>query len=182
MTSTFPRARRNRLGYDIDEVEEFLAEARSAYTAEPGAGALDAERIRHTAFSMRKGGYAPDHVDAALERLEDAFANRERDAAIQTAGDAAWYGQARDTAQVLLDRFVRPPGHRFTRVSWFTVGYATKEVDALADRIANYFQTGQPVTIEEIRTSVFHAQRGGYQESQVDAVLDAATRTILAVR
>jgi len=39
--------------------------------------------IRTTAFAMQKGGYSTSHVDAALERLEDAFASRERDRAFQ---------------------------------------------------------------------------------------------------
>lgn len=182
VSTTFPRARRSRLGYDIDEVEQFLDEARRAYTSQPDAAPMTAASIRGTAFAMRKGGYATEHVDAALERLEDAFATRERDRALREAGDEAWYADARATAQALLDRLVRPPGHRFTRVSWFTLGYSTKDVDKLADRIANYFQTGAAVSLDEIRTSVFRPQRGGYSEQQVDYVLDAVIRTLLAVR
>ncbi|HNP16649.1 MAG TPA: DivIVA domain-containing protein, partial [Terrimesophilobacter sp.] len=73
MSSTFPRTRKSRRGYDIDEVEEFLEEARRVYNAEPGAPTvLGSEEIRRTAFSLQKGGYSPAHVDAALERLEDA--------------------------------------------------------------------------------------------------------------
>lgn len=183
MTTTFPHADKGTPGYDIDEVESFLATAREAYTADVGESPLTAEAIRGTGFTVRsKGGYSTAHVDAALERLEDAFATRERDHAVTDAGEQAWYGSARERAQVILDRLVRPEGHRFTRVSWFTLGYSTKEVDALADRVSGYFQTGAVITVDEIRTSVFTAQRGGYSEAQVDAVLDAVTSTMLAVR
>ena len=100
---TFPRARKGRHGYDIDEVEEFLEDARRAYTADnPAASLVTADSIRTTAFSMRRAGYSTTHVDAALERLEDAFAARERDREIAQVGDEAWYANARTTAQAIL--------------------------------------------------------------------------------
>jgi DivIVA domain-containing protein len=131
---------------------------------------------------MRKGGYAADQVDAALERLEDAFATRERDRAFAQVGDAAWYAQARTTAQEILDRSVRPRGRRFKRVGIFTAGYSVREVDALTDRVTLYFQSGKPLGVDEIRTIAFKAQRGGYSEQQVDVVLDSTIRVMLAVR
>lgn len=183
MSSTFPRTRKSRLGYDTDEVEEFLEDARRAYTAQQSEGTLiSADTIRDTGFTMRKGGYSPSHVDAALERLEDAFATRERERAVASAGDQAWYAQARGRAQAILDRIVRPRGKRFRRVSPLSTGYSVREVDALTDRVAHYFQSGKPLSIEEVRTVAFRAQRGGYLEGQVDILLDAVTRVMLAVR
>jgi DivIVA domain-containing protein len=180
---TFPRARKGRHGYDIDEVEEFLEDARRAYTADnPAASVVTADSIRTTAFSMRKAGYSTTHVDAALERLEDAFAARERDREIAQVGDEAWYAKARQTAQVILDRVVRPKGKRFQRVSVFTVGYSVRDVDAFAERVAGYFQSGAPLTAEDVRTVAFRSQRGGYREAQVDLLLDTVTRVMLAVR
>ena len=100
MSTTFPRTRRSRLGYDVEQVEDFLEDARQAYDAGPGQPVvITAETIRHTAFAMQKGGYSTVHVDAALERLEDAFATRERERALQSSGDGVWYTQARATAQ-----------------------------------------------------------------------------------
>jgi DivIVA domain-containing protein len=181
VSSTFPRAR--KLGYDIDQVEDFLEDARRAYHAQPGEGTLvDAEVIRQQAFTMKKHGYAPSHVDAALERLEDAFAAKERERAFREAGDQAWYDRARSTAQVILDRVVRPRGKRFKRVGIFTLGYHVRDVDIMADRIAAYFQAGRPLSIEELRTAAFSSQRGGYQESQVDLVIDSVIEVMLAVR
>lgn len=179
---TFPRARKGRPGYDIDEVEEFLEDARRAYTAEQGVSIVDADSIRTTAFSMRKGGYSTTHVDAALERLEDAFAARERERRIADHGDEDWYSQARATAQVILDRTVRRAGKRFSRVSIFTLGYSVRDVDAFTNRVAGYFQSGETLSTEDVRTVAFRPQRGGYREAQVDYLLDTVTRVMLAVR
>lgn len=181
MSSTFPRARTGR-GYDPAEVEEFLEEARRAYTSGADSSALTADSIRATAFTMRRRGYDPTAVDAALERLEDAFATRERQAAIDARGEQEWYQEARALAQTVLERISRPRGQRFGRVSWFASGYSVREVDGLADRIHRHFQSGAPLTPEELRHAAFHPQRGGYREAQVDAVLDAVVRVMLAVR
>ncbi len=183
MSSTFPRTRKSRLGYDTDEVEEFLEDARRAYTAQPGGATLvSANTIRDTGFTMRKGGYSPVHVDAALERLEDAFSTRERERAFAESGDQAWYAQARGSAQAILDRIVRPRGRRFRRGSLLSLGYSVREVDALTDRVAQYFQSGKALSVDEVRTVAFRSQRGGYSEAQVDILLDAVTRVMLAVR
>ncbi|TXK17769.1 DivIVA domain-containing protein [Homoserinibacter sp. GY 40078] len=179
---TFPRSRKGRLGYDIDEVEEFLEDARRAYTGDQPGEVITADSIRTTAFSMRKTGYSTSHVDAALERLEDAFAAREREREIAEVGEEAWYATARETAQEILDRTVRPRGKKFQRVSLLTLGYSTRDVDAFADRIAEYFQSGGELTPADVRTVAFRPQRGGYREAQVDLLLDVVTRVMLSVR
>lgn len=181
MSTTFPRVEKSK-GYDVDEVEEFLEDARRAYTGDPGAAELvTSASIRQVAFTMRKGGYSPTHVDAALTRLEEAFATRERDRALTQAGDDAWLDRARDDARVILDRLTRPRGRRFDRLGILTTGYSVRDVDAFADRIARHLQAGDPLTVEEVRTAVFAAQRGGYAETQVDLVLDAVIDVLLAV-
>ncbi|PJJ71790.1 DivIVA domain-containing protein [Diaminobutyricimonas aerilata] len=181
MSTTFPRTR--QLGYDVEQVEEFLEDARRAYTAPAGSEVtLTAESIRHTAFTMRKGGYSPSHVDAALERLEDAFAARERERVLQEAGDQQWFTQARATAQTILDRLDRPARHRFRRVSVFTTGYHPADVDRFTDRLVQYFQHGKPVSVDEVRTIAFRPRKGGYHETQVDLLLDRVTEVMLAVR
>lgn len=184
---TFPQARKGRLGYDIDEVEDFLEDARTAYTAAPAGAdgdddAITAASIRATGFTMRKGGYSVTHVDAALERLEDAFASRERERERAQLGEEAWNAEARASAQVILDRVSRPLGKRFMRVTVLTPGYSVKDVDAFADRIAAYFQSGAALTIDDVRSVAFRPQRGGYREAQVDMLLDEVIRVMLAVR
>ena len=184
MSTTFPRTRNSRRGYNVDQVEDFLEDARRAYTSDLlGPSVVTAESIRTTAFAMQKGGYSTTHVDAALERLEDAFASRERDKAFTApGGDSAWYGQARSTAQEILDRLARPESNRFSRVSYFSRGYNVKQVDAFADRLVDYFQHGKPMSIDDVRLVAFTASRRGYSESQVDLLLDNVIDVMLAVR
>ena len=183
MSLTFPRSRGSKRGYDIAEVDAFLANARSAYDAKNGqAASLRAITIRHTAFALRKGGYSVPHVDAALERLEDAFALRERERAARAEGDAAWVDEARTTAQVIVNRLARPIEQHFTRCSWLTVGYSTGDVDRFANRLSKYFRDSANVGIDDVRTVVFRPQRGGYSEAQVDHFLDTVIDVMLAVR
>jgi DivIVA domain-containing protein len=182
VSTTFLRVKRGT-GYDIDEVEDFLEDARRAYTGDPGsAQVVTATTIRQMGFSMKRGGYSPSHVDAALERLEDAFANRARERALAELGNQGAYQRARSEAQVLLDRFVRPRGHRFTRVGLLTGGYSVRDVDAFTDRVVRYLQQGTPITIADVRGTEFAPQRGGYQETQVDVVLDAVVDLLQTVK
>lgn len=180
--STFPRTRKSKLGYNVDQVEEFLQHARRAYDADRDVTLLTAADIRHTAFSMQKGGYSTSHVDSALERLEDAFAARERDVARTEKGDGVWFDEARTTAQVILNRLDRPEGRRFDRTSVLTFGYNKGDVDKFATRLMKYFQDARPMSVDEVRTVTFRPQRGGYKEIQVDLLLDSVTDVMLAVR
>ena len=238
MSTIFPRVGKKTLGYNVGQVEAFLAAARRAYdqhepadddidadtgtvesvdeiasgteTAAPAVStsddedgtdaihtivadqaeveanrtglALTAEGIRHTAFAMHKGGYSPEHVDAALERLEDAFAARERFQATRAGGEQAWMADAESTADVLVARLSRAPGHRFTRANVLAVGYKRVDVDRLANKLVKYFQDGRELTVDEVRTAVFRPERGGYREAQVDLVLDSVVDVMLAVR
>lgn len=183
MSTTFPRTRRSSLGYNVEQVEDFLEEARRAYDAtQSDIPLLKSQDIRLTAFVMQKGGYSPRHVDAALERLEDAFAARERERAIATLGEQGCIAEARKNAQVILDRLVRPDRERFNRTGAFVTGYNCGEVDQFARTLISYFQEGAPVTVDQVRTVVFHPQRRGYDEAQVDLLLDAVIEVMLAVR
>ena len=183
VSQLFPQTNKKTLGYSPQQVEEFLTSARRAYDAGGTADSgLSAEEIRHTAFAMQKGGYSPQHVDSALERLEDAFAARERELATGTAGEQAWFDEARGNAQVIVNRLGRPAGHRFTRTSFLSVGYSIADVDRFANRLGKYFQDGFPVTVDDVRTAVFRPQLGGYREAQVDLALDSVIDVMLAVR
>jgi DivIVA domain-containing protein len=182
-TSTFPAPRSRKPGY-IDEVEHFLEQAREAYGAAPGAeSALTSEEIRHTAFRVRRrGGYSARHVDAALERLEEAFAAREREREIAVRGQGAYDAETRAAAQEIIDRLARDEGARFRRVSFLARGYRPGDVDAFMGRVSRYFQDGAPLTVENVRTIAFRPAFRGYQETQVDLLLDTAIRLMLAVR
>jgi len=180
VSTTFPRSGKKSLGYSLEEVEDFLAAARQAYDTDDGA--LTALSIRHTAFSMQKGGYSPEHVDAALERLEDAFSVRERERVVGTDAEEAWQEEARATAAVLLDRLNRRPGRRFRRTTLLSVGYRRSDVDRFANKAARQIRDGRTLTVDEVRTAVFRPERGGYREAQVDAVLDAVIDVMLVRR
>jgi DivIVA domain-containing protein len=184
MSSTFPRTRSKLPGYNVDQVEDFLEDARQAYVSDPALPTVvSSDSIRRTAFELQKGGYSPVHVDAALERLEDAFAQRERERAMSVpGGENAWFDEARSTAQTILDRLARPNGEKFSRMGALAKGYDVEEVDAFAGRLIDYFQSGTPMSIEEVRTVAFAPSRRGYTEGEVDYLLETVVKVMLAVR
>jgi DivIVA domain-containing protein len=55
-------------------------------------------------------------------------------------------------------------------------------VDLVTDKLARFLETGDAVTVEQVRAVAFRMQRGGYRETQVDAVLDAVVEVMLAVK
>ena len=177
--ASFPEARGREKGYERKAVDAFLARARNAF--EVGGEPLTAAEVRQASFPLVRHGYAIASVDAALGRIEDAFAARERADVLSKAGARVWVGQTRETAQTVLDRLARPKRHRFDRVSALRYGYRTDEVDLVTDKIARYLESGDSVTVEQVRSVAFRMQRGGYREAQVDAVIDDVVDVMLAV-
>ncbi|MET0812415.1 MAG: DivIVA domain-containing protein [Microbacterium sp.] len=178
--ASFPLTRGRTKGYEPRAVEAFLDRARASF--EMGGDPVSAAEVRQVAFPLVRHGYTIAAVDTALTRIEDAFAARERELAVTRPGGAReWVGDARETAQVVLDRLSRPKGKRFAKVGPLRYGYRIDEVDLVSDKLARYLATGDPVTVEQVRNVAFRMQRGGYREVQVDAVLDAVTEVMLAV-
>ena len=177
--AAFPETRGREKGYDKKAVDDFLARARTAFEA--GGERLTAADVRRVAFPLVRRGYVISSVDAALGRIEDAFAARERETAVSDLGAHAWVGKTRETAQVVLDRLSRPRGRRFDRVSMLRYGYRVDEVDLVADKVSRFIESGESVTVEQVRSVAFRMQRGGYRETQVDAVLDSVVEIMLAV-
>jgi DivIVA domain-containing protein len=66
-------------------------------------------------------------------------------------------------------------------VPFLAQGYAVKDVDAFAERVSAYLLQGEPLTVADVRSVTFRAARGGYDEAQVDAVLDALTDLLLSL-
>ncbi len=178
--SPFPHTTGRTRGYSPSAVDAFLARARTAFQSS-SPGDVDASAVRTVAFPLVKRGYQVAAVDAALGRIEDAFAARERESALSQSGARAWVGASRKLGQEVLDRVTRPKRHRFARTGLLGYGYRIDEVDLVTDRIARFLETGEGVTVEQIRTVAFRMQRGGYSEAQVDAVLDAVVEVMLAV-
>jgi DivIVA domain-containing protein len=178
--ASFPETTGRTKGYEKRAVDAFLAHARDAFEQDAGDG-MDAEAVRTAAFPLVKHGYAIAAVDAALGRVEDAFAARERERSVSVDGAGRWVQQTRTEAQEILDRLNRPRGQRFARAGALRYGYRIDEVDLVSDKIAGYLSSGRPVTVEQVRSVAFRMQRGGYRETQVDALLDAVVEVMLAV-
>ncbi|MBS1905361.1 MAG: DivIVA domain-containing protein [Actinobacteria bacterium] len=177
---SFPVLPRREKGYQRAAVDTFLARARGAFEdGESGIGSAD---IRSASFPLVRGGYDIPAVDAALARVEEAFAQRERARAVATEGPSEWVGRARADAQVILDHLSRPQGHRFARTGMLTFGYRVDEVDHVAKRIVRFLRDGDALTAEQVRQTAFRMQRRGYREEQVDALLDATIDVLLAIR
>lgn len=148
----------------------------------PAAAPFTSESVRHVSFALVRKGYAIGAVDAALGRIEDAFAAREREATVAAVGTAEWVESARVTAQEVLERLTRPEGKRFRRAGFLRFGYRIDEVDIVADKLVGFFERGDAITVEQVRAAAFRMQRRGYNEAQVDAVLDAVVEVMLAIR
>lgn len=167
-------------GYHRAAVDAFLAAARDSF--EQGLDELTATDVRVSSFPLVKGGYAVSEVDAALGRVEDAFAARQRERVVREAGIEAWVVQARSEAQVILDHLARGRRRKFARTGALSFGYRVDEVDHVAERIVRYLRDGDALSVEQLRSAAFRMQRRGYREEQVDALLDATIDVILAVR
>ena len=177
--STFPVAEKRGQGYATAQVDEFFEHARAEYDS-PHPG-LTSEEIRRTGFDLARGGYEPLPVDAALERLEEAFAQRERADALVAEGPEAWRERAKRGARVIVDRLQRPEGKKFRRAGLLEIGYKRREVDEFAQRIIDVFCVGTPLSASEVRGVVFARESRGYDETQVDALLDRTVEILLAI-
>ncbi|WP_075201479.1 MULTISPECIES: DivIVA domain-containing protein [Leucobacter] len=184
MHTSFPLATGTQLGYQQEQVDQFLSSARSAYEAAAGsAEAMTSESVRRTAFPVKRGGYAARYVDAAMDRLEEVFYERERRARVRAAGEDAWWDETRQLLSEVRGRIHRPRGKRFRRRGLFATGYRRSQVDAFLDRVSEMFERRElGLKPAEVRDVVFHSQWRGYDEEQVDALLDGVVELILATR
>lgn len=182
MKDLFPRAGFLRNGYDRVQVDEFFARARGAYeTPHMDEQALSALDVRRAAFDLKRGGYKTPAVDDALDRLEVAFAARVREQYVRAYGQDAWMQVLSERAQVLYPRLRRPRGERFRHPDGSKKGYDAGEVDALLDRLIAFFDTGAPVTADDLRAVTFRLKRRkkAYDERTVDVYLARAADILL---
>ncbi|QZY52439.1 DivIVA domain-containing protein [Leucobacter tenebrionis] len=180
--SSFPLATGSQIGYQPEQVDAFLDRARAAYEG-AGEASMTAEEVRRTAFAVKRGGYAARYVDAAMDRLEDVFFERERRARVRSEGEEAWWDETRQLLSEVRGRMQRPRGRRFRRRGIFATGYRRSQVDAFLDRIFDMFERRElGLSTAEVRDVVFHSQWRGYDEDQVDALLDSVVELILATR
>ncbi|MFJ6279372.1 MAG: DivIVA domain-containing protein [Actinomycetes bacterium] len=184
-SSPFARVGRREYGYNAKQVDRFLTRARTFYNSDGTDGeAVTSTDVRTMAFDPARGGYEPRAVDAALDRLEDVFAQRERDALIESNGEQAWLMQIGRISAVLRGRLHRPPGERFRRPSRRNAtSYDIDDVDALCDELLGYFERDMPLSVDVVRRAVFREAVGqdGYEETQVDAFLDRVVELMAAI-
>ena len=182
MTRMFQTAGLLRSGYDVGQVDEFFSHARQAYEGEVPE-TMTGRDVRQGAFDMVRGGYRADAVDGALDRLERAFVTRQRAQFVATHGQQAWLEQLASQARTLYGRLARPDGERFAPARRREQGYEPDDVDALCQRLVEYFDNGRPLTSDEIRHAHFRRAKGrdAYGESAVDAFCDRAIEVLLGV-
>jgi DivIVA domain-containing protein len=161
-------------GYDVEQVEAFLTRARAAYEDVSRAPTMTSWHVRTVGFDLVRGGYDVDAVDAALDRIEDAFARREKQRGEERNGTVAWSNQLRSQEQSLRAQLTRPDGQRFPRGTGMELTYDVQAVDELCRRVEDGFSDGRPMPPDAVRLAVFRSRRGsrGYREGSVDAFLD----------
>ena len=181
VSDTFPRASRLAKGYDVEQVEAFLTRARAAYEDTGRGPAMTSWHVRTVGFDLVRGGYDVDAVDAALDRIEDAFARREKQRGEERAGTGGWQTQLRTQEQSLRAQLSRPDGQRFPRGTGLELTYDVGQVDDLCRRIEDAFASGRPMAPDAVRLAVFKSRRGsrGYREASVDAFLDRVVELLV---
>ncbi|WP_010533984.1 hypothetical protein [Brachybacterium squillarum] len=181
MSNSFERVSRFSVGYDMNEVDEFLARARTAY--EGREADFQGADITTASFGTERGGYDMRIVDEALDRLSDAFALQSRDDAIAAKGESAWVAELTERADVLKERLERPAGERFAPAAAGEPAYDKSDVDSLCDQLVAYFTEGLPMSVDDVRRAAFRRRRGadGYREAVVDVYLDHVADVMASV-
>jgi DivIVA domain-containing protein len=181
MADLFRRAKGTSKGYDTHQVDEFFARAQSIYEGNSDEE-LGPEDVRTAAFELVRGGYDESQVDGALDRLDSAFTRKHRAEFIAEHGQQAWLDKIVERATTLYDRLGRPDGEKFAPAEGGKLAYDKGHVDALAHRLADYFNDGTPLASSDVRHAVFTPVRGkkGYAMGPVDAFLDRALEVLVA--
>lgn len=183
--ASFERVSRTDYGYNAKQVDQFLQRARvSLETPAAAVHPIRSADVRSVSFDPVKGGYSATAVDAALDRLEDAFARRERDELIAERGEEAWLRQIGQLSGTLRGRLHRPDGERFRRpVKKKARSYNTRDVDRLCKDLIGYLEEDKPLSVDNVRRAVFRQAVGkdGYEETQVDAFLDRVVELMAAI-
>jgi DivIVA domain-containing protein len=183
--ASFDRVQRTQYGYNAKQVDEFMQRARVSFESpQSAARPVGSADVRAVSFDPVKGGYAAAGVDAALDRLEDALARRERDELVAESGEEAWLREIGRLAGVLRGRLHRPDGQRFRRPAKSKArSYNTTDVDDLCYELIGYLEEDKPLSVDNVRRAVFRPALGqdGYEENQVDAFLDRVVELMAAI-
>jgi DivIVA domain-containing protein len=177
MSSQFKLMPGNKWGYDPAAVDPVIELARRQFE-EPGANLIDAATLRKAAFPLVKGGYRITAVDAALDRLDEAFAQKEAQLLVERDGRASALDYVDSIRATLLARASRPRGKRFKRTGFFSKGYSPRRVDALVAAVANELGAPGSLTVAALREQAFTPSWRGYNEAQVDAFIDRSVEVL----
>jgi DivIVA domain-containing protein len=177
MNNTFVRSGKGKLGYQPEQVDEFIALAKKQFQ-NPDHQQLDVRTLRAIRFDLVKNGYSISAVDAATEKLEDVFAERELQRFRAELGQLVFEDTLNELTELLANRVSRSKGKRFARRTWPNRGYSGKQVDALCSRVSKHLDRVETLTVKEVRLTVFRSKRGGYAEHQVDAFIDKVVELI----
>ena len=165
-----------KTGYSVSAVDAFIARAQG------GESSLTSSEIRWASFPIVKGGYSVSDVDTALERLEISAIDQERRELTNRLGADGATNEARTRAQDILNRVAREPKKRFRTAAPFTYGYNKEDVDDFCDRVRAFYNDGGLLTHADVRGVTFRPRVGGYDEAQVDFLLDELVQVMLAAR
>lgn len=175
----FSRVDAQESGYSVREVNDFFSALADDYEQlltnhSTSQSAHTSRTIRDKVFTPEAGGYTPQVVDSALDRVEDRFAEMERRLYIERYGEQLWQDSLKELRTLLLGRLNRPDGERFRRPSHKrTKGYLTQDVDELCRLMLRAVEHGEPLLPQKIRSAAFRSAVGknSYDETQVDAFM-----------
>ncbi|WP_314688164.1 DivIVA domain-containing protein [uncultured Bifidobacterium sp.] len=188
--SGIPRVGKRKWGYDVSQVDGFLARAHALYE---GSGVQLTQRdIQDVSFDLSKGGYDIAQVDAALSRLERAVTDKGTAWEIAQNGRVTWKATTMSMFRRIAGHAARPAKARFADGDAKTPSYDRRQVDRLIDQIIAKSAAGLGVddshgdaaeiarrlvdlNASSVSNVVFTQRRGkhGYDERQVDYYLNA---------
>ena len=190
-----PLADRNKWGYDIDQVDEFLDRAHQLYDA--AQPQLNQEDIQNVLFTLVRGGYDIEAVDRALLRLEQAAVDKQTSSEISSEGRVAWRTKTVQLAQTLMPRANAGNGYRFAdghgkepsydrkQVDSFVVNAVTRICDELGIEYpqavsSSNFDSDEDFTPRYVSTILFTQRKGdrGYDEGQVDMYVNRISQVV----
>ncbi len=178
---TFPKAKRGALAYDRAQVDTFVETARYAYdNYDHLHPAMTAADVRRVAFDIVKKGYAASAVDEGLERLENAFAEMEREYLVITFGWEELSQQSRARIDAVSAQLSGLPKSRFARVPKTAIGYRVSDVDTFINDVLAGLNGESTLRASWVRRAIFRPQKGGYNETDVDLVLDDLIAALVA--
>ena len=184
------RAGKRKWGYDVGQVDEFLAHAHELYDSEEPR--LTQHDIQNASFDLVKNGYVLAQVDAALARLERAVVDQHTSWELAHGGRVPFKARSEALLAELRPHYERERGRRFREGTGKQPSYDRKQVDRLVDQViakasaalgaaddADDRATSE-LTAARVSNAVFTQRKGrrGYDERCVDYYLDAAVQLL----